>query len=236
MDLGYDSFTDNELTILDQTVSISGTLSNFQFINFGYSGTLDATEIDTTPSGSSEAGTTFNTYANDVTVTSMISGTGDLIKTGSGTLTLSGSNTYTGATTIEEGTLSSALSSLSTTTDITVAKDAIFEIDGSGTLTIALSGDGQLAKTGSGTLILDNGATSLGSVSVQSGALSLQSDLAASALELYGETTFSANGHFRTCQHLCPDHSGYECIRCLGWRSCNQWRSSQLFRYIRKTY
>ncbi|WP_162916997.1 beta strand repeat-containing protein [Cohaesibacter haloalkalitolerans] len=193
---GYDSFTDNALSILDQTVSTSGTISNFQFINLGYSGTIDATAIDTSPTGSSEAGTTFNTYANDVTITSVISGTGDLIKTGSGTLTLSGSNTYTGATTIEEGTLSSALSSLSTTTGIAVAKNAIFEVDGSGTLTIALAGDGQLAKAGSGTLILDNGSTSLGSVSLRSGALSLQSDLAASALELYGETTLSANGHF----------------------------------------
>lgn len=45
--------------------------------------------------------------AGNVTITSVISGTGGLTKTGAGTLTLSGaaSNTYTGATTVNQGTL-----------------------------------------------------------------------------------------------------------------------------------
>jgi autotransporter-associated beta strand protein len=45
--------------------------------------------------------------AGNVTITSVISGTGGLTKTGAGTLTLSGaaSNTYTGPTTVNQGTL-----------------------------------------------------------------------------------------------------------------------------------
>jgi fibronectin-binding autotransporter adhesin len=45
--------------------------------------------------------------AGDVTISGVISGTGGLTKTGTGTLTLSGaaSNTYTGATTVSQGTL-----------------------------------------------------------------------------------------------------------------------------------
>ena len=49
--------------------------------------------------------------AGDMTISSVISGTGSLTKTGTGTLTLSGANTYTGATTISQGTLSAPIAS-----------------------------------------------------------------------------------------------------------------------------
>lgn len=48
-------------------------------------------------------GTSINTAGNNVLISSNISGSGDLTKTGAGILTLNGTNSYTGGTTIEQG-------------------------------------------------------------------------------------------------------------------------------------
>ncbi|MDX9795937.1 MAG: autotransporter domain-containing protein, partial [Arcobacteraceae bacterium] len=50
-------------------------------------------------------GATFDTNANDVTLASVLSGTGGITKTGTGVLTLSGANSYTGDTVVDAGTL-----------------------------------------------------------------------------------------------------------------------------------
>ncbi|ENK8004871.1 autotransporter outer membrane beta-barrel domain-containing protein [Salmonella enterica] len=80
-----------------------------------------------------------------------LSGSGSLVKTGSGELTLSGDNDYSGGTIISDGTLiADNADSLGTGA---VANSGVLQV-GEGELENTLSGSGSLVKTGSGELTL----------------------------------------------------------------------------------
>lgn len=70
--------------------------------------------------------------ATDLTLSGAITGTGNLVKSGAGTLTLTGANTYNGATTVSAGTLELArtggTATLPSTTSISVAQNAVLLI------------------------------------------------------------------------------------------------------------
>jgi len=104
--------TDNESG--DGTVNFSGLMGDVQF----YSEALTAAQIATVyqgqiqggslPSGASvsiASGATFETNGVNQTIAGALSGGGSLVETGTGTLILAGSNTYTGSTTVSNGTL-----------------------------------------------------------------------------------------------------------------------------------
>ncbi|MDQ0396421.1 autotransporter domain-containing protein [Labrys monachus] len=116
--------------------------------------------------------------ASDDTLANTVTGTGTLTKTGTGMLTLSGSNSYAGGTTIEEGTLAvsadanlgdaasgvtfsggtlEATSSFATTRSFTFDQAATLQVDAGASLVDggSLGGTGALAKTGTGTLVLN---------------------------------------------------------------------------------
>ncbi len=97
-----------------------------------------------------------------------LSGSGSLVKTGTGELTLSGDNTYSGGTTIIGGTLTADhADSLGTGT---IANSGVLQV-GEGELENTLSGSGSLVKTGTGELTLSGDNTYSGGTTITGGTL-----------------------------------------------------------------
>ncbi|HDC1662059.1 TPA: fibronectin-binding autotransporter adhesin ShdA [Salmonella enterica] len=97
-----------------------------------------------------------------------LSGTGSLVKTGTGELTLSGDNSYSGGTTITGGTLmADHADSLGTGT---IANSGVLKV-GEGELENTLSGTGSLVKTGTGELTLSGDNTYSGGTTITGGTL-----------------------------------------------------------------
>ncbi|ATI86405.1 fibronectin-binding autotransporter adhesin ShdA [Salmonella enterica subsp. enterica] len=97
-----------------------------------------------------------------------LSGTGSLVKTGTGELTLSGDNTYSGGTTITGGTLTADhADSLGTGA---IANSGVLQV-GEGELENTLSGTGSLVKTGTGELTLSGDNSYSGDTTITGGTL-----------------------------------------------------------------
>ena len=120
--------------------------------------------------------TTITTNSCDFSISGIISGTGSLTKNGAGTLTLSGADTYTGATTINIGTvvLNTVTSYASSIT--TVNSSGILELKSTDQnvdnwrLNTILAGSGTINKTGIGWIqTYTNIHTFSGSFNIQAG-------------------------------------------------------------------
>ncbi len=95
-------------------------------------------------------------------------GSGSLVKTGTGELTLSGDNTYSGGTTITGGTLmADHADSLGTGA---IANSGVLQV-GEGELENMLSGSGSLVKTGTGELTLSGDNSYSGATTITDGTL-----------------------------------------------------------------
>jgi autotransporter-associated beta strand protein len=98
-----------------------------------------------------------------------VTGTGVLIKSGTGTLTLTGANSYTGGTTVEAGKLVGDTGSL---TGSIVNDGAVeFAQGGTGSFGGAVTGTGALIKSGTGTLTLTGANSYSGGTTVEAGKL-----------------------------------------------------------------
>jgi len=136
------------------------------------------------------------------TISGQISGTGGLIKTGANTWTLTASNTYTGATTISNGTLQigngGTTGRLNPTSNVSIASGATLAVNRSDRILANtdispnLSGAGTVVMLGTGTLSLRGNNSGLtGGVRVEQGTL----DFGNSQLNLgTGTLTLGVNG------------------------------------------
>ncbi|MFG0805903.1 Ig-like domain-containing protein, partial [Pseudomonas fluvialis] len=153
--------------------------------------------------------------SNTTSVLGVISGTGSLVKLGSGSMTLSGSNTYSGTTNVSAGTLSITGDSNLGGGAVSLAGGTLLNVMGASTidnaivltgnssigngnavtLSGAISGAYDLTKIGSGTLTL-SGNNSYGATFVNAGTLSIATDgnLGAGAVNLAAGTTLALTG------------------------------------------
>ncbi|MGL6708852.1 fibronectin-binding autotransporter adhesin ShdA [Salmonella sp. NW1222] len=97
-----------------------------------------------------------------------LSGTGSLVKTGTGELTLSGDNTYSGGTTITGGTLTADHADSLGSGDID--NSGVLQV-GEGELKNTLSGTGSLVKIGTGELTLNGDNDYSGGTTIDDGVL-----------------------------------------------------------------
>jgi autotransporter-associated beta strand protein len=108
-------------------------------------------------SGSGSRNLTFN-RSDEITFGGAISGSGSVTKLGAGRLILTGTNTYTGLTTVSEGTLQVGSGNLGGGLSGNVTNNAVLNFDNSAlnplTYTNSIQGSGQLVKTGDGILTL----------------------------------------------------------------------------------
>jgi autotransporter-associated beta strand protein len=116
-----------------------------------------------------------------------LSGPGGLNKTGAYTLTLAGNNSYTGGTTVSDGTLkigNGGAAGSPGSGQVQLSNNAQLLIDRAGTLalTAPVSGQGRLVKTGPGVLSLEAPASYTGSTTIAQGTLQLNATNLASAI------------------------------------------------------
>jgi fibronectin-binding autotransporter adhesin len=138
------------------------------------------------------SGTLTANSASDTVLAAAITGTGRFVKQGSGTLTLTGANTYTGGTTVMDGTLQGTTTSLQG--NIVNNANVVFNQSSNGTYAGTMSGSGALTVTGGGNLTLTGTNTYSGGTTVSAGILtgnttSLQGDIVNNSAVVFNQTT-----------------------------------------------
>ncbi|ECD1385452.1 hypothetical protein EWB35_22920, partial [Salmonella enterica subsp. enterica serovar Apeyeme] len=151
----------------DETLTLSGsnTYTGGTIIS---GGTLVATNVEALGTGdvTDNAVLELNTGG---TFDNVISGSGQVVKSGDDALTLSGSNTYTGGTTISGGTLVATNVEALGSGDVT--DDATLELNTGGDFANNIGGTGSVVKSGDETLTLSGTNTYRGDTTISGGTL-----------------------------------------------------------------
>ncbi len=156
-------------------------------------GTLTADHADSLGSGDIDNSGVLQVGEGELENT--LSGSGSLVKTGTGELTLSGDNSYSGGTTIIGGTLTADhADSLGTGA---VANSGVLQV-GEGELENTLSGSGSLVKTGTGELTLSGDNSYSGDTTIADGTLIAANvnALGSGNIDNSGTLMLDANGAF----------------------------------------
>lgn len=191
----------NKLNTLDGTgISGGGALRNLSGDN---SFTLIA-KLGENSRVNSDAGTLtfadFNTNAKNltvggagnVTISGVVSDSGALIKDGSGTLTLAGANTYSGTTTISNGTLqvgNDGTSGTLGTGNVANYASLVFKRSNAHTVTNVISGTGSLTQSGAGTTTLIGANSYTGPTTISAGTLQVGNGGTSGTLGATGNVT-----------------------------------------------
>jgi autotransporter-associated beta strand protein len=179
---------------------VTGSLSSYMYVASG--ATLQgSTAALLTSAAITNNGTLVFDQSSDGTFSQPITGTGDLVKTGAGALTLTAASTYSGGTTISAGALIVSSDSVlgATTGGLTFAggtlrfasqfnlaatrgvmlgaNGGVIDTNGFDTaLSQSVSGTGGLTKAGDGRLSLSGQSSYAGATTIQSGTLALAGD------------------------------------------------------------
>ncbi len=170
VDANWDKTTSNWATVSNNLTSLYYDYDKVKFTNAGSANTTVSLVGEITP-----AIVEFDASINYTLTGVPISGTAGLVKNNSGTATLINENTYTGATTVNGGTLQigngGTAGSVSATTVITDNATLAFNRSDDITDAHVIGGSGQLVKRGTGRLNLNGANTFTGAVVVEGGML-----------------------------------------------------------------
>ena len=182
---GLASNDSTDRTISNALGTFAGSSAIYTFGSAG-SGNLTFTNTTSAALGSVRTFTVNNSWTS---FANAFTGTSDgITKAGTGTLILAGNNTYTGATTINVGTLQigngGATGSLSTSSAITVNGTLAFNrsdalTQGTNFSSASISGTGTLVQNGAGTLTLNAANTYSGGTTLNTGTLVIGNTAAA---------------------------------------------------------
>ena len=169
-------------------------LANYEVNPFFVGGTLRILNSSVLASNFTiqSQGGTIDTFGYDVEIAGAMSGSGQLIKTGVGTLNLSGANTYSGGTLVSAGRLSGDTASLqgaivnNAQVEFTQASD--------GTFAGSMAGSGAFYKSGAGSLTLGGITSITGAANIIAGRLNITGQLAAGSVTVQNAATLSGNG------------------------------------------
>ncbi len=166
-------------------------------------GTLTADHADSLGSGDIDNSGVLKVGEGDLENT--LSGSGSLVKTGTGELTLSGGNDYSGGTTIIGGTLTADHADSLGSGDID--NSGVLQV-GEGELKNTLFGSGSLVKTGTGELTLSGDNTYSGGTTISGGTLIAANvnALGSGDIDNSGTLILDANGAFELAN--VTTHSG----------------------------
>ncbi|EGZ3941585.1 autotransporter outer membrane beta-barrel domain-containing protein [Salmonella enterica subsp. enterica serovar Bruck] len=189
---------DDTLTLSGSNTYTGGTLIN--------GGTLVASNVEALGTGdvTDDATLELNTGGD---FDNAISGSGQVVKSGDETLTLSGSNTYTGGTTINDGTLVATSVDALGSGDVT--DNATLELNTSGTFDNVISGSGQVVKSGDDALTLSGANSYTGGTTISGGTLvaSNVEALGSGDIDNYASLQLNASGQFVTANLTTHDNA-----------------------------
>ncbi len=189
----------------DKTLTLSGS-NTYRGGTTISGGTLVATSVEALGTGdvTDNATLALNTGGDFI---NNIGGTGRVEKSGDQTLTLSGANSYTGGTLISSGTLVASNVNALGSGDVT--DNAVLELNTGGTFDNAISGSGQVEKSGDGTLTLSGSNTYTGGTLISDGTLvaSNVEALGSGDIDNYASLQLNASGQFVTANLTTHDNA-----------------------------